>query len=205
LFELRLALRDHILQVRDLGFLPEPEMHDRSGTSTPYELGHDSQRYDLERVLSMAELASSLKPGAVPGLLDGLKDQDSAVRYWAALGLAMRETQAVAAARSQLLAALKDSSPSVRVAAAQGLGRYGTGQDLAAALAALRELAPPEQNGPYVSMLALNTLSLLGPKAAPLRETIQSMPVKAPLADERVNVWVERLVTQITNSLAGNR
>ncbi|MCK7482548.1 MAG: HEAT repeat domain-containing protein [Candidatus Moduliflexus flocculans] len=59
---------------------------------------------------------------ALPKLQEGLKDGDSGVRYWAALGLAMRDAAAISAAREELRAALKDESPSVRIAAARALG-----------------------------------------------------------------------------------
>ena len=49
-------------------------------------MGHDDAKYPLERILATAELASGLKPDAVPELKKALADADSAVRYWAAMG-----------------------------------------------------------------------------------------------------------------------
>ena len=84
------------LKIRDVGFLPEPEIHSRAKGSTPYEVGHDPTRYPLERIMAMADLASRLEPAALPELVSALKDDDSAVRYWAALGILMRGQDAVA-------------------------------------------------------------------------------------------------------------
>ncbi|MCA9248247.1 MAG: sulfatase, partial [Planctomycetales bacterium] len=39
--ELRQALREWQFSIRDLGFLPEGEIHSRSAGTTPYEMGHD--------------------------------------------------------------------------------------------------------------------------------------------------------------------
>ncbi|HWH72435.1 MAG TPA: HEAT repeat domain-containing protein, partial [Candidatus Sulfotelmatobacter sp.] len=196
--ELRKAQQEHALKVRDVGFLTEAEQHRRSAGTTMYEMGHDSAKYPLEKILAMADLASLLKPEALPQLQAGLKDSDSGVRYWAAMGLLMRGTNAVEPSRAALRAALKDESPSVRIAAAAALGKFGTDADLQSALPVLKELAPPDKNGAYVSLLALNAIEALGKKAAPLLETIKTMPTKDPAAVERANSYVERLVADIT-------
>ncbi len=64
--KLRRAQRELAVRVRDVGFLPEGEIHARSRGSTPYDMGHDENRYPLERVIETAELASMLRPDAVP-------------------------------------------------------------------------------------------------------------------------------------------
>jgi uncharacterized sulfatase len=163
---LREAQRQWVLTIRDVGFLPEAEIHSRSAGSTPYDLGHAPGRYPLERILSIADQASSLKPEALPALKKAFQDADSAVRYWAALGILMRGPGGVAAARDQLRQALRDPAPSVRIAAAEALGRYGCDADTRESLAVLLELAPQATNGPYVSLQALNAIDELDQKAA---------------------------------------
>src|SRR5262249_31378606 len=130
LAKLRQAHRDWELAIRDVGFLPEGELHSRFAGSSPYDMGRDEARYPFRRVFETAERASGLDPGAVPALLRSLRDADSAVRYWAALGLLMRGDATVKAARGELTAALGDSSPYVRIAAAEALGRHGDDADL---------------------------------------------------------------------------
>jgi uncharacterized sulfatase len=195
--ELRQAQREHLLRIRDVGLLSEAEMHRRAAGTTIYELGHDAAQYPLEQVLALADLASLLKPEAVPQLKQGLKDSDSAVRYWAALGLLMRGARGVEAGREELRAALKDGSPSVQVIAAQALGQYGDKDDLNLALAVLKELAPPNKNGAYVSMLALNAVEALDKKAAPLLDTLRTMARTDPAAASRANGYVARLVATL--------
>ena len=196
--ELRQPQREHALRIRDVGFLSEAEQHRRSAGTTMYELGHDPKKYPLERILAMADLASLLKPEALPQLKDGLKESDSGVRYWAAMGLLMRGAQAVEAARDELRLTLKDPSPSVRITAATALGKFGDDADLQLVLPVLKELAPPDKNGAYVSMLALNAIEALGKKAAPLMDLIKTMPTKDPAAVERANSYVARLVSDMT-------
>jgi arylsulfatase A-like enzyme len=177
---LRKAERDWLLRVRDVGFLPEGEIHSRSAGSSPYEVGHDRSKYPMERVLAMADLASSLRPDAVPALKEGLKDRDTAVRYWAAMGILMRGQAGADAARSELDRGLADDSPCVRIAAGEALGRFGSGAESAKALGVLVELANVEKNGVYVSMAALNAIDRLGTKAAPARDAILALPKTAP-------------------------
>lgn len=196
--ELRRAQREHALQIRDVGFLAEAEQHRRSAGTTMYEMGHDTACYPLETILAMAGTASLLRPEALPPWAAGLKDSDSAVRYWTAMGFLMQGTAGVEAGRNALRAALNDESLVVRIVAAQALGQFGNAEDLASALPVLRALAPADQNGAYVSMLALNAVDALGRKAAPLLETIRTMATRDPGAPSRANSYVPRLVERIT-------
>ena len=97
---LRQAEQELAVKIRDVGFLPEGEIHSRSRGSTPYDMEHDENRYPFQRVFEAAELASMLKPDAVPALTQALADEDSAVRYWGALGFLMRGKTGVEAGLS---------------------------------------------------------------------------------------------------------
>jgi len=198
---LRKAQRDHALEIRDLGFLPEDEIHTRSAGSTPYEMGHDRSKYPLEKIMAIAELASSLDPAAVEALLDALGDRDSAVRYWAAMGLLMREGPAVTRAREALLAALADESPNVRVVAAQALGQFGSDSDAARALEVLLELASPDKNSVFVAMLALNAIDAMDRRAAPAADRIAALPRKPSRPAPRASGYCGNLIKKILADL----
>ncbi len=195
--ELRQALREQTLKIRDVGFLSEAEQHRRAAGTTMYEMGHDPKQYPLERILAMADTASLLKPDVLPQLKEGLKDTDSGVRYWAAMGFLMRGKPAVGEGRDALRSALRDESPTVRVIAARALGVYGNEADLALALPVLKDLAPADKNGAYVSLLDVNAIEALGPKAAPLIDTLKTLPTKDPKAVSRANNYVSSLVRHI--------
>ncbi|HLJ91880.1 MAG TPA: sulfatase-like hydrolase/transferase, partial [Gemmataceae bacterium] len=111
--QLRQAQQDHVATIRDVGFLPEGEWFRRSPGSSPYDLGQANNQYPFPRIFAIAELASQLRPDAVAALRRSLHDSDSAVRYWAALGLLMRGQGSVDAAHEDLHAALHDASPYV--------------------------------------------------------------------------------------------
>src|SRR5262249_9210519 len=88
--KLREAQKDLALRIRDVGFLPEGEMHSRSEGSSPYDMGHNDRAYPFQRVFETAERASLLQAEAVGSLRKAFEDDDSAVRYWATLGMLMR-------------------------------------------------------------------------------------------------------------------
>ena len=48
---LREAEQSWVAEIRDLGFLPEPDIYRRSLDSTPYEIGHDPLRYPLDSLV----------------------------------------------------------------------------------------------------------------------------------------------------------
>ena len=202
--KLRGAQASLALKIRDVGFLPESELHRRSsGPSriTMYDLGHDAQKYPLEKIMAMADLTSLMKPDALAQISRGLKDGDSGVRYWAAMGLLMRGQNAVATKRAELRAALKDEAPAVRIVAARSLGLYGNNEDLKLASDVLRGLISPDKNGLYVSMEALNAVDALGKKAASLADAIKAMPQQGSFATQRTNGYIPRLVEHIFGEL----
>lgn len=201
LARLRKAHVDHLLRIRDVGFLPEDDIHRRAAPLTPYELGQDARKYPLERIHAMADLASSLDASALPRLLAGLKDDDSAVRYWAALGFLMRGKDAVTGNKGVLQLALKDPSPSVQIAAAEALGQFGGKDELDASLKVLIERGQPKNNSHYISMAALNALDRLGEKARPASAVILAWPTEGSDPNHRGAMGITRLLTSIRGRL----
>lgn len=191
--KLRQAQQDLAVKIRDTGFLTEAEVHSRSGDAAPRDALADDKGYPFQRVFAAADLATLLKPEALPELKKFLKDADSGVRYWGAMGILMRGQSAVDASKAELTAALEDSSPSVRVAAAEALGKHGNEADLQAALAVLKADADPTKTGAYVGIAAMNAIDALGKKAAPLLDFVKSMPVRDDKAVARANEYVPRL------------
>lgn len=174
---MRGVLRDRLLTNRDLGFLPEGEIHGRSRGSTPYEVGHDDRSYPMASILSMAEKASSLEASAETALQAALaEDADSAVRYWAAMGILMRGKQSVKASESMLRRALKDESPYVQIVAAEALAMFGAETDVPPLLALLIDRADVSKHGIYVSLPALNAIDALGARAAGSRPAVAALP-----------------------------
>ena len=194
---LRAARREWSLSIRDLGFLPENAIHSRSGHDAPHTMGADPARYPVERIMAMAELASSMQEDVEPELRSGFADPDSAVRYWAALGALMRGEAGVGALAAPLREALSDDDPAVRVAAGEALGRYGNDPDTERALAVLVELADAEKHGLHVAMMALNALDYMEDRAEPALKRILALPQELPVMDRRFRIYLPNLIAKI--------
>ena len=169
--KMRRLLRRWMLETRDLGFLPELELAERSAGSTPFEIAGSAERYPQERIIDAAELV-----GRGPQVLDKqvrlLADGDSAVRYWAAVGLRAQGPKA-APARDALAEALGDASPSVRIEAAAALAGLDKADKALAVL--VRELRSAD---PYAALHAARTLQLLGEKARAALPAMRKMLAK---------------------------
>ena len=194
LARMRKAQQDLARRIHDVGFLPEDEIHTRSKGSTPYEMGHDPAKYPMARVMKAAEAASSRRDADLPTVFKNLADPDSAVRYWAAMGIRMRGAKAVDKARPALHQALGDSSESVRVIAAESLGRFGNPADLEKALPVLLEIANVDRHSPYLSMLALNAIDYLDKKAASAAAAIRALPKDNATVNQRIKGKIENLI-----------
>jgi uncharacterized sulfatase len=198
---LRRAQREQVFATRDLGFLPEGEIHARSEGRTPYEMGHDPLTYPLERIHAMADLASSLRPDVLDELGAGLRDPDSAVRYWAVLGYPMRGGEVVRANRERLLPMVKDAAPAVAVAAAEALGIHGEERDVAIALRVLMEHASVDANSVWTAMQALNAIDSMGSRADGIRPALKSLPTEVKGVPGRFTSYVPRLISELTKDV----
>ena len=196
--KLRAAMRAHAESIRDVGLMPEGEMHTRVPGTAPYDLARDPAKYPFTRIIDTADLASNLTPAAVPELRRRTIDPDSAVRHWAALGLLMRGKAAIAAGQTELRAMLQDSSPLVRIVAAEALTAHGAETDATAALAILKNYASVEQHGVFIAMAALNAIEALGPKAASLKAYVATLSPRGPSPDNRYDSYVPRQLASIT-------
>jgi arylsulfatase A-like enzyme len=199
--KLRTAQQTLARDILDVGFLPEIEIHSRSAGRSPYEVGHDPKSYDFDAIFAAAESASMLDETAVPELVAKLKDADSAVRYWAAMGLLMRGETAVAVGRAKLQTLLKDEAPAPRIAAAEALGRYGKPVDVRAALPVLLEAADGQKNPFFVALLALNAIDAMDERAAPIKAQIAALPEQAKPVPPRHNAYLPNLLKKILADL----
>ncbi len=200
LMSMRRAHLDHINQIIDVGFLPEGEIHSRSAGSNPYDMAR-TDKYPYKRIFLAADMASGLSPWATKTLINYLKDKDSAIRYWGAMGLLMRGKKGLSMTGKYLEKALHDDSPYVRVVAAEALGKFGNQDQVTQAVNILGQIADPIKNGCFPSMLAMNAIDHLDEKAKSLLPIIESMPQVPEEVDKRFQGYVGRLVKTTTEEL----
>lgn len=123
---MRAAHRQWVLETRDTGLIPEPILVHRSKQlgSEYAVLRQPGSDQVNQRIATTANLASEGE-SALPELIQAMKDEDDAVRYWAATGIGNIGESAREDAAGIVQAALADESSAVRTAAARALCRMG--------------------------------------------------------------------------------
>ena len=197
----RKELRNFQLKIRDVGLLPEEEIHSRSQNSSPYEVGQDPNQFPLKAIRKTAMAASGRGKKAIATLRTSLAHEDSAVRYWGAMGYVNRGKRAVKEDGELLRKALSDSSISVRVLAAEALGKFGSKSDLPKVLEVLIDSADMKKHNVWTAMLALNAIDELDEKAAPLLARVKALPQKSPSAPQRYRSYTPALIKKIVSDL----
>ena len=180
----------------DLGLLPECEMHLRAEDKTPYDVAFDGQLNPLEKLMAAADLANAAKADDVPKLVELLKDDDAAVRYWAATGLTALGEKA-APAGDALSKALKDPAGNVRIAAAEALCNLDRHE------AALPVLADGlKHKTPYIRLRAMNVLDRIGARAMPVLDDIKKAGRQTDdKPKDHVAQYVDRMVVYMSEKL----
>ena len=191
------------VRIRDVGFLPEHEIHARSKDDAPYTMGHDQERFQATRVINAAELATGPTPAQPEVFRTYLGDGDSAVRYWSAIGLLRQGRAAVEKTTGALRRGLSDTAPNVRIVAAEALARYGEEADLKPAIEVLLNDADAIKGDNFIAIAALNSLTVIGAvKIRPYRELIAALPKGHPKTTARFQTYIPRLIEHLLDITA---
>lgn len=170
---MRGVLREWQLRIHDSGLLPEAERERRAteNKTTIYEMVRDPKLYDLPAYLDAADLALAQDPVNRPRLLELLRSQDSALRYWGAAGLLMLGP-ADAPAQAALEALLDDPCGEVAATAAWALLQSGDTERARKALAERLQKHTP------ATLMILNILDWSRTDLAPFIAAIDSLDPK---------------------------
>jgi len=154
--ELRAALWNHLIEIRDADFFPEHMMHVRSAGSNPYEMIRSLPERQYRDILFAAGIATD-RSANTGRLIELTRNSEEAIRYWAVRGLLIRlcdtsgpdgtkPTERTAylysAFRPTVEILLSDSSAEVKIVAAEIMGRFGSEADVALAMRTLMPLMP---------------------------------------------------------------
>ena len=174
---MRDRLHQWMLDTRDIAILEETEMLGRlEEGESPWDLGQSLDNY--ERILETANLQVQGE-AAIPELLVRAEDPDSAIRFWAVLGLvATRSDDAEVIAGLQ--SALADESVSVRLTAAEGLFNSGRHEEaLPVVIEALNHpvISAQVRAAGILDTQPPETVAELGPAIESLREAVERSQV----------------------------
>jgi arylsulfatase A-like enzyme len=166
LLEMRAANRRHLLDTRDLGFMPEPEIRVLAGEQSPMAVAQDATTYPLAGILTLLDTLQLPAEPPAEALAAALVDPLPVIRYWAAV-CAIRAPGAPG-----LEARLEDANASVRLAAADSLLQHrDSDKAWAVVAAALRADRPAEER-----LTAASLLVRMKNLPADVRQTLASEP-----------------------------
>ncbi|MDA8972754.1 sulfatase-like hydrolase/transferase [bacterium] len=188
----RKAHTQWIRDTRDLGLIPEPEMElrEKQAGSRYAILANTSDKTLPERLGRMALLASE-GPDALSALLAGLKDKDSAVRYWAATGIGNIGIEADEAVGSCINLLKTEPSTVVRIATARALLRMKARENIA-----LKELSNALESAEEWSRLhAAIALDEADKQARPALVSLKKALTNQP------NKYIVRVANKAVNDL----
>jgi arylsulfatase A-like enzyme len=159
---MRDELRRWMVEIVDLGLLPEGDLRTRFGNTPAYDaVRQNPEAYPLPTLMQTAHLATARDPALRPRLLRAAGASDPAVRYWAVLGLGLLDSPDDATL-AQVRNALQDQAAWVRVAAADALCRQGCYDEAVPTLAAAME-----DRNEWVRLQAINVLDRIDGHARP--------------------------------------
>lgn len=195
---MRKALREWLVECRDLGFIHEWQAWRMCDGGRPLrEAAREEKTYAFERVLDTAERVG--REGEAAEFIKRLSDPDPTVRYWAAVGLRVAGAEALAG-RDALGQALQDASIPVRVEAAGILAaQAGDRKGLDVLLQVLRD---PDA---CAAAHAGYTLRQIGEKARPVLAELQAFLGDKGFAAKPIdyNDYGTNCVAQAVESLTG--
>jgi hypothetical protein len=183
--QMRRLLRADLLAIRDTGFISEGMFERLAGGKTIYDYAQ-SDAYPIERIVDLANRASSRDRAALADLQAALQDPHPVIRYWGAVGCLVLQDQSQPA-KTQLKDLLKDEWPDVRIAAAEALCYLGEAD---AALASLQSSLSGQ--GQYEVLAALNALDFMQAAGKVSRGRVQEMlqPMTFPEPSSRIAAWL---------------
>lgn len=196
---LRKAQTEHIIRIRDLGFIPEGWRARTAADKSPRDVFQDEQQYPIKEVIQIANLATNAsKTNPVP-FISALEHPSPIVRYWAAQGLLLRadDPDHYSVAYPALKRHLIDPCPSVCIIAAQIIAQHGNEADRQEALSVLLQFANCQTSDWFTAVEALQALDSLGPRAASIHEEVASLPQSLPGVPKRVADYVPRMIANI--------
>lgn len=200
--QLALVLAQQMASIRDLGVLPEAELHRRTAGMPPYDWSRVPGNLDYHRIQVVANEATLGVVQLPETIAQRLQDPEPAIRYWTLRGLEFHQAESyrakVDAIHAHLDTArdlLEDESPDVVMAAADLLVRWGNRVDRRDGLNVLAKMGDPAGNH-FIALTALGYLNNLGDYAEPVHEILASYPLESEnLPHSRYRFDIGKLLT----------
>lgn len=126
LLRMREANRQHLLTIRDSGFVPEALLVEwsRGSGKSPYQIARDDLQYPLEQIIETADALLDKGDKALPKLTRLLGSKNPVIQYWALINCMVLQTEDERALK-RINALTRSPIAATRIAAAEHLARIG--------------------------------------------------------------------------------
>jgi N-sulfoglucosamine sulfohydrolase len=126
LVRMRQANRDHMMRIRDSGFVPEALLVEwsRGAGKSPHDIARDDVQYPLAKIIATADVLLDAGDDVLPKLTRLLQSQNPVVQYWALINCMVLGTEDEKITK-RITALTRSSIAATRIAAAEHLARLG--------------------------------------------------------------------------------
>ena len=126
LVRMRQANRDHMMRIRDSGFVPEALLVEwsRGSGKSPHDIARDDAQYPLAKIIAAADVLLDAGDDALPKLPRLLQSKNPVVQYWALINCMVLGTEDEKITK-RITALTRSPIAATRIAAAEHLARRG--------------------------------------------------------------------------------
>jgi arylsulfatase A-like enzyme len=189
--KMRKALDAHILEARDVLFLPEDQLAAIKSPETPYTFRMKEAKYPFKKIYAVAKLSGWQDEHTAAQQLKLLTDGNSVVRYWAITGLQSQPDEFLKKNDKQLTAALSDPYTPVQIITAAILYKMNNDQQARAILT-----QHITHSNLHYALLALQQVGYLK-DPAPFRQALEEVNRRGRAADFNVHAASQVLLARL--------
>ncbi len=196
LSSMREKLKEKNRRYKDIGFIPEGELAQRTQDMTAYQLVRQPN-FPINLIIETAEVASLGNEKYIDLMINRLSHKEASVRYWAAVAFSVLKEKALPA-KEILLSRLNDSSADVQIAVAEALSHLGYESE------SLTILVKHISHGsPMIQLHAANVIEVMGNKAKPVAKELRRI-VRA-MEEQKANgdfPWENYLLAALSHTVS---
>lgn len=176
LMKMRAALDSIMIETKDLGFIPEPELVDLGQKQAPYAAVRNDENYNVREFLNVLSVVNKCNGAEIEKLKKFLQNDNYIIRYWGVNGVLALGNKAEKL-KDDLKPLLNDKSESVKIIAAEILFKLGDRKESSQILKdALQD------NNNAVRLFAVSSIERLGEEAIVFKTELKEK-LKDPYLD----------------------
>jgi arylsulfatase A-like enzyme len=119
--QFRTQLQQHLIDQRDIMFLPENNFKEISKSSNLYEFRLSDINYPIDQIVKIAMLSGKNDSYSCKQQINALNHTNETVKYWAAMGLKSQSSTNLTKHKKEIMVASAQANPTVKAVLASAL------------------------------------------------------------------------------------